>query len=89
MHAADIPPAIPSISASMNVGSAPAKEAYEPTDERWSAGRFDRTEAEQAGEDARGHVRRDHRRHGRGATTASIGPRARIQSAPTATPLTD
>jgi cysteine desulfurase / selenocysteine lyase len=40
--------------ASMNVGCAPAREAYERAVERWSAGRFDWTEAERAGEDARG-----------------------------------
>lgn len=39
--------------ASMNVGSAPARAAYELALEQWSAGRFDWTEAERAGEDAR------------------------------------
>jgi selenocysteine lyase/cysteine desulfurase len=39
--------------ASMNVGCTPAREAYERAVERWSEGRFDWTEAEQAGEDAR------------------------------------
>lgn len=39
--------------ANMNVGSAPAKEAYERALERWTAGRFDWVEAERAGEDAR------------------------------------
>lgn len=39
--------------ASMNVGSAPAREAYERAVELWSSGRFDWTEAERAGEDAR------------------------------------
>jgi cysteine desulfurase / selenocysteine lyase len=39
--------------ATMNVGCAPAREAYERVLERWSAGRFDWTEAELAGEDAR------------------------------------
>ncbi|MDQ1058838.1 selenocysteine lyase/cysteine desulfurase [Arthrobacter globiformis] len=38
----------------MSVGCAPAREAYELAVERWSAGRFDWMEAEQAGEDARG-----------------------------------
>ena len=37
----------------MNVGCAPAREAYELAVERWSAGRFDWMEAERAGEDAR------------------------------------
>ena len=40
--------------ATMNVGSAPAREAYERAVERWSAGQFDWAEAERAGEDARG-----------------------------------
>ncbi|MDR6414733.1 aminotransferase class V-fold PLP-dependent enzyme [Pseudarthrobacter sulfonivorans] len=39
--------------ASMNVGCAPARAAYESALERWSTGRFDWTEAERAGEDAR------------------------------------
>jgi selenocysteine lyase/cysteine desulfurase len=39
--------------ATMCVGCAPAKEAYERAVERWSAGRFDWLEAERAGEDAR------------------------------------
>src|SRR6478752_5365153 len=39
--------------ATMNVGSAPAREAYELAAGRWSAGRFDWLEAERAGEDAR------------------------------------
>jgi cysteine desulfurase/selenocysteine lyase len=39
--------------ASMNVGCAPARSAYEQAMERWSTGRFDWTEAERAGEDAR------------------------------------
>lgn len=39
--------------ASMNVGSAPARLAYELALEQWCAGRFDWTEAERAGEDAR------------------------------------
>jgi hypothetical protein len=38
----------------MCVGCAPAREAHELAIERWSAGRFDRMEAEQAGEDAHG-----------------------------------
>jgi selenocysteine lyase/cysteine desulfurase len=37
----------------MCVGAAPAREAYERAVERWSAGRFDWAEAEQAGEGAR------------------------------------
>ena len=37
----------------MAVGCAPAREAYEHAVERWSAGRFDWAEAEQAGEGAR------------------------------------
>ncbi|MBT2550157.1 aminotransferase class V-fold PLP-dependent enzyme [Arthrobacter sp. ISL-65] len=40
--------------ATMCVGCAPAREAYELAAERWSAGRFDWMEAEQAGEHARG-----------------------------------
>ena len=40
--------------ATMCVGCAPAREAYDLAVERWSAGRFDWMEAEQAGEDARG-----------------------------------
>ncbi len=39
--------------ATMAVGCTPAREAYECAVERWSAGRFDWLEAEQAGEDAR------------------------------------
>lgn len=39
--------------ASVNVGCAPARAAYELAVERWSAGRFDWMEAEQAGEAAR------------------------------------
>jgi cysteine desulfurase/selenocysteine lyase len=39
--------------ASVNVGSAPAREAYERAVELWASGRFDWTEAERAGEDAR------------------------------------
>src|SRR6476469_6429837 len=39
--------------ATMNVGSAPARKAYDLAVERWSAGRFDWMEAERAGEDAR------------------------------------
>ena len=39
--------------ANMAVGCAPAKEAYERAVDLWSAGRFDWTEAERAGEDAR------------------------------------
>lgn len=40
--------------ATMCVGCAPAREAYELAVERWSTGRFDWMEAEQAGEGARG-----------------------------------
>jgi cysteine desulfurase/selenocysteine lyase len=40
--------------ATMAVGCAPAREAYERAVERWSTGRFDWIEAERAGEDARG-----------------------------------
>lgn len=39
--------------ATMAVGCAPARAAYERAVERWSAGRFDWVEAERAGEDAR------------------------------------
>jgi selenocysteine lyase/cysteine desulfurase len=39
--------------ATMSAGSAPARAAYERAAERWSAGRFDWTDAERAGEDAR------------------------------------
>ncbi|RKR29910.1 aminotransferase class V-fold PLP-dependent enzyme [Arthrobacter oryzae] len=39
--------------ATMNVGSAPAKAAYDLAVQRWSAGRFDWMEAERAGEAAR------------------------------------
>jgi selenocysteine lyase/cysteine desulfurase len=39
--------------ATMAVGSTPARAAYERAVERWSAGRFDWLEAERAGEDAR------------------------------------
>jgi len=39
--------------ATMAVGCAPAKQAYERAVDRWSAGLFDWTEAERAGEDAR------------------------------------
>jgi selenocysteine lyase/cysteine desulfurase len=39
--------------ATMNVGSAPAKAAYDLAVQRWSAGRFDWMEAELAGEAAR------------------------------------
>lgn len=39
--------------ATMNVGCAPARAAYERAVERWSAGRFDWMEAEKAGDDAR------------------------------------
>ncbi|MCW2132397.1 Selenocysteine lyase/Cysteine desulfurase [Arthrobacter sp. VKM Ac-2550] len=60
MHAADIRQLFPGLkdtiylnTASMNVGCAPARAAYEQAVERWSTGRFDWREAEQAGEDAR------------------------------------
>ena len=60
MHAADIRQLFPGLqdtiylnTASMNVGCAPARAAYELAVERWSAGRFDWMEAERAGEDAR------------------------------------
>ncbi|HKW00083.1 MAG TPA: aminotransferase class V-fold PLP-dependent enzyme [Vicinamibacterales bacterium] len=39
--------------ATMSVGCAPARAAYERAAERWSAGRFDWVDAERAGEDAR------------------------------------
>ena len=39
--------------ATMAVGCAPAREAYEHAVERWSAGRFDWLEAERAGEEGR------------------------------------
>lgn len=39
--------------ATMSVGCAPAKAAYERAVDRWAAGRFDWMEAERAGEDAR------------------------------------
>jgi cysteine desulfurase/selenocysteine lyase len=39
--------------ATMSVGCAPARAAYERAADRWSAGRFDWTEAERAGEDCR------------------------------------
>ena len=39
--------------ASMNIGSAPARAAYELALEQWCDGRFDWTAAERAGEDAR------------------------------------
>ncbi len=41
--------------ATMAVGNALARAAYERAVERWSAGRFDWLEAEQAGEEARAH----------------------------------
>jgi selenocysteine lyase/cysteine desulfurase len=60
MQAADIRRLFPGLqdtiylnTASMNVGCAPAREAYERAVELWSAGRFDWAEAERAGEDAR------------------------------------
>jgi selenocysteine lyase/cysteine desulfurase len=39
--------------ATMNVGCAPAREAYERALDRWTTGRFDWPEAEHAGEEAR------------------------------------
>ncbi|WP_461188031.1 aminotransferase class V-fold PLP-dependent enzyme [Arthrobacter sp. Z4-13] len=39
--------------ASMNVGCAPARDAYRRAVDQWAAGRFDWAEAERAGEDAR------------------------------------
>jgi selenocysteine lyase/cysteine desulfurase len=39
--------------ATMSVGCTPAREAYECAVDRWSAGQFDWTEAERAGDDAR------------------------------------
>ena len=73
MDAADIRQLFPGLkdtiylnTATMNVGSAPAREAYELAVERWSAGRFDWMEAERAGGGRPCHVRGDHRRHGRG-----------------------
>lgn len=60
MNPADIRALFPALdgtiylnTATMAVGCAPAKEAYLSAVERWSAGRFDWMEAEQAGEDAR------------------------------------
>lgn len=60
MHAADVRQLFPGLqntiylnTATMNVGCAPARAAYELAVERWSAGRFDWIEAERAGEDAR------------------------------------
>jgi selenocysteine lyase/cysteine desulfurase len=60
MNAADIRELFPGLTdtiylntATMNVGCAPARAAYEKAVERWSAGRFDWMEAERAGEDAR------------------------------------
>ena len=60
MQAADIRGLFPGLqdtiylnTASMNVGCAPAREAYELAVERWSAGRFDWMDAERAGEEAR------------------------------------
>jgi len=60
MNGADIRELFPGLkdtiylnTATMNVGCAPARAAYERAVERWSAGRFDWMEAERAGEDAR------------------------------------
>ena len=60
MIAADIRQLFPGLqniiylnTATMNVGCAPARAAYERAVERWSTGRFDWAEAELAGEDAR------------------------------------
>jgi selenocysteine lyase/cysteine desulfurase len=60
MNGADIRALFPGLegtiylnTATMNVGSEPARAAYERAAERWSAGRFDWMEAERAGEEAR------------------------------------
>ena len=60
MNGADIRDLFPGLkdtiylnTATMSVGCAPAREAYGRALDRWSAGRFDWTEAEQAGEDCR------------------------------------
>jgi cysteine desulfurase/selenocysteine lyase len=60
MHATDIRQLFPGLkdtiylnTASMNVGCAPARAAYDLALERWTSGRFDWMEAERAGEDAR------------------------------------
>ena len=60
MNAADVRQLFPGLkdtiylnTATMNVGCAPARAAYELAVERWSAGRFDWMEAERAGEQAR------------------------------------
>ncbi|MCG2623643.1 aminotransferase class V-fold PLP-dependent enzyme [Arthrobacter sp. I2-34] len=60
MHVADVRQLFPGLkdtvylnTATINVGCAPARAAYELAVERWSAGRFDWMEAERAGEEAR------------------------------------
>lgn len=60
MLAADIRGLVPGLqntiylnTANMNVGCTPAREAYERAVESWAEGRFDWSDAEQAGEDAR------------------------------------
>ena len=60
MHAAEVRQLFPGLkdtiylnTATMNVGSAPARAAYELAVQRWSVGRFDWMEAERAGEQAR------------------------------------
>ena len=60
MNGADIRELFPGLrdtiylnTATMAVGCAPAREAYEHAVDRWSAGRFDWMDAERAGEDAR------------------------------------
>ena len=61
MNAADIRGLFPGLektiylnTATMGVGCAPARQAYERAVDRWSQGRFDWMEAERAGEEARG-----------------------------------
>ena len=60
MNGADIRQLFPGLkdtiylnTATMAAGCTPARQAYEHAVDRWSAGRFDWMEAEQAGEDAR------------------------------------
>ncbi len=60
MNVADIRALFPGLTdtiymntATMSVGCAPAREAYEKAAERWSAGRFDWIEAERAGDETR------------------------------------
>jgi selenocysteine lyase/cysteine desulfurase len=61
MNGADIRELFPGLentiylnTATMGVGCAPAREAYERAVDRWSQGRFDWMEAERAGEETRG-----------------------------------